>query len=279
MNQGSDAGSDAGDGEGNRAAASARLPEFGSPPADVRRWMDRRWSRLSEWPMARLPAAKAQGAGTSVGVVLPALNERQTVGEIVACIRTREEAPLVDEILGPLLTDPSVQLVKAAYDRPLLDAGIVLPGGGGRATELVARPLINLRWPQLAGTVQPLAGEYAARGSLLERLPFPCGYVVELGLLVDSLGIAGFDALAQVYVGTRYHRPRRTTRWAGCRARSGRPRCCASSAPDGGSAASRCTPASLSSTAKTAVSARAPTRSRRPSGRRRAPASSTASAW
>jgi glucosyl-3-phosphoglycerate synthase len=73
-------------------------------------------------------------------------------------------------------------------------------------TELVARPLLNLHWPQLAGFVQPLGGEYAARRSLLERLRFPVGYGVELGLLVDSLNLVGLDALAQVDVGTRKHR-------------------------------------------------------------------------
>ena len=68
-------------------------------------------------------------------------------------------------------------------------------------TELVARPLLNLHWPQLAGFVQPLGGEYAARRSLLEQLPFPVGYGVELGLLVDALHTVGLDALAQVDVG------------------------------------------------------------------------------
>ena len=96
--------------------------------------------------------------------------------------------------------------MKAAYDRPLVGGGGVVPGGGGRVTELVARPLLNLHWPQLAGVVQPLAGEYAARRSLLERLPFPCGYGVELALLIDTLDVAGLDAIAQVDVGTRYHR-------------------------------------------------------------------------
>ncbi|WP_258016539.1 glucosyl-3-phosphoglycerate synthase [Streptomyces sp. AJS327] len=80
------------------------------------------------------------------------------------------------------------------------------PSGGGRVTELVARPLINLHWPRLAGFVQPLGGEYAARRELLERLPFPVGYGVELGLLVDALELAGLDALAQVDVGVRHHR-------------------------------------------------------------------------
>jgi glucosyl-3-phosphoglycerate synthase len=70
----------------------------------------------------------------------------------------------------------------------------------------VARPLLNLHWPALAGIVQPLAGEYAARRSLLQCLPFPSGYGVELGLLVDTLAAAGLDAIAQVDVGSRYHR-------------------------------------------------------------------------
>ncbi|MFJ8312167.1 MULTISPECIES: glucosyl-3-phosphoglycerate synthase [unclassified Streptomyces] len=108
----------------------------------------------------------------------------------------------VSGIVGPLLTDPDVDFVKAMYDRPLGEAA----GQGGRVTELVARPLLNLHWPQLAGFVQPLGGEYAARRSLLERLPFPVGYGVELALLVDALHTVGLDALAQVDVGVRKHR-------------------------------------------------------------------------
>ncbi|CAM5355008.1 glucosyl-3-phosphoglycerate synthase [Streptomyces avidinii] len=111
-------------------------------------------------------------------------------------------AAFVSGIVGPLLTDPDVQFVKAMYDRPLGDT----PGQGGRVTELVARPLLNLHWPQLAGFVQPLGGEYAVRRCLLERLPFPVGYGVELGLLVDALHTVGLDALAQVDVGVRVHR-------------------------------------------------------------------------
>ena len=112
----------------------------------------------------------------------------------------------VTGLLGPLLTDDSVQLVKAVYERPLVEGATVVPAGGGRVTELVARPLLNLLWPELAGVVQPLAGEYAARRTLLEQLPFPCGYGVELALLVDSLDLVGLDALAQVDLGVRVHR-------------------------------------------------------------------------
>jgi glucosyl-3-phosphoglycerate synthase len=109
-------------------------------------------------------------------------------------------------LLGPLLTQPAVALVKATYDRPLAQGETVLPAGGGRVTELVARPLINLFWPELAGFVQPLSGEYAARRSLLERMVFPTGYGVELGLLVDALDTVGLDALAQVDLVRRKHR-------------------------------------------------------------------------
>ncbi|MGW4228280.1 glucosyl-3-phosphoglycerate synthase [Streptomyces sp. NPDC004980] len=128
-----------------------------------------------------------------------------TSGEIVCFIDAdlRDfSADFVSGIVGPLLTDPEVEFVKAMYDRPLGDTA----GQGGRVTELVARPLLNLHWPQLAGFVQPLGGEYAVRRSLLERLPFPVGYGVELGLLVDALHTVGLDALAQVDVGVRKHR-------------------------------------------------------------------------
>ncbi|MER6099239.1 glucosyl-3-phosphoglycerate synthase [Streptomyces sp. NPDC001728] len=241
---------------------------------EVGRWLDRRSWSVADRPLERILAAKRN---TKVSVVLPALNEEATVGEIVDVIRRElmtEAVPLVDElvvidsgstdrtaevaaaagarvvardailpripavpgkgevlwrslmvtsgdvvcfvdadlrdfsadfvtgIVGPLLTDPEVDFVKAMYDRPLGDT----PGQGGRVTELVARPLLNLHWPQLAGFVQPLGGEYAARRSLLERLPFPVGYGVELALLVDALHAVGLDALAQVDVGVRRHR-------------------------------------------------------------------------
>ncbi|MFF5923006.1 glucosyl-3-phosphoglycerate synthase [Streptomyces flavochromogenes] len=241
---------------------------------EVERWLDRRSWSVADRPLERILAAKRN---TKVSVVLPALNEEATVGDIVAVIRRElmtEAVPLVDELLvidsgstdrtaevaaaagarvvardailpripavpgkgevlwrslmvttgdvvcfidadlrdfsadfvsgivGPLLTDPDVDFVKAMYDRPFGDT----PGQGGRVTELVARPLLNLHWPQLAGFVQPLGGEYAARRSLLERLPFPVGYGVELGLLVDALHTVGLDALAQVDVGVRKHR-------------------------------------------------------------------------
>ncbi|MFJ7270727.1 glucosyl-3-phosphoglycerate synthase [Streptomyces sp. NPDC099050] len=273
---------------------------------EVERWLaDRSWS-AADRPLGQLLSAK-RAAGTTVSVVLPALNEEATVGAIVEVIRRDLieglPVPLVDElvvidsgstdrtgevaakagarvvhrdevlpripalpgkgevlwrsllattgdivcfvdadlrdfssafvsgIVGPLLTEPDVRFVKAMYDRPLgpelggpelgasdfraADFGAAdfgdpasakAHGQGGRVTELVARPLLNLHWPQLAGFVQPLGGEYAVRRELLERLPFPVGYGVELGLLVDALHTAGLDALAQVDVGVRLHR-------------------------------------------------------------------------
>ncbi|MEU0219089.1 glucosyl-3-phosphoglycerate synthase [Streptomyces sp. NPDC006265] len=242
---------------------------------EVERWLSTRSWSATERPLHRILAAK-QRTGQTVSVVLPALNEEATVGDIVSVIRhdLMRQVPLVDElvvvdsgsadrtsevaaaagarvvhrdgilprlpavpgkgevlwrsllvtrgdivcfvdadlrdfssdfvsgIVGPLLTEPDVDLVKAMYDRPLAGA----TGQGGRVTELMARPLLNMHWPQLAGFVQPLGGEYAARRSLLEQLPFPVGYGVELGMLVDALHLAGLDALAQVDVGVRKHR-------------------------------------------------------------------------
>ncbi|MGW7515121.1 glucosyl-3-phosphoglycerate synthase [Streptomyces sp. NPDC054796] len=244
---------------------------------EVEQWLSHRsWSATDRRPIGELLAAK-RNAGSTVSVVLPALDEEATVAKIVSVIRGElmtEAAPLVDElvvmdsgstdrtaevaaaagakvvhrdevlprlpalpgkgevlwrsllatdgdivcfvdadlidfssafvsgIVGPLLLEPELHLVKAMYDRPLGSD----PAGGGRVTELVARPLLNLHWPQLAGFVQPLGGEYAARRSLLERLPFPVGYGVELGLLIDALHTVGLDALGQADVGIRRHR-------------------------------------------------------------------------
>ncbi|MFI0512483.1 glucosyl-3-phosphoglycerate synthase [Streptomyces canus] len=242
---------------------------------EVERWLATRSWSAADRPLHRIMAAK-RSTGRTVSVVLPALNEEETVGDIVAVIRhdLMQQVPLVDEIVvvdsgstdrtsevaaeagarvvhrddilpripavpgkgevlwrsllvtsgdivcfidadlkefssdfvsgivGPLLTDPEVDLVKGMYDRPLGGAA----GQGGRVTELMARPLLNMHWPQLAGFVQPLGGEYAARRSLLEQLPFPVGYGVELGMLVDALHLVGLDALAQVDIGVRKHR-------------------------------------------------------------------------
>ncbi len=132
-----------------------------------------------------------------------------TTGDIVVFIDAdllAFRSGYVTGLIGPLLVDPSIHFVKAMYDRPLTDGAVVHPGGGGRVTELVARPLLNLHWPQLAGFVQPLAGEYAARRHLLERLPFATGYGVEIALLIDALNAVGLDAMAQVDLGERRHR-------------------------------------------------------------------------
>ncbi|MBV9820687.1 MAG: glucosyl-3-phosphoglycerate synthase [Actinobacteria bacterium] len=118
----------------------------------------------------------------------------------------------VTGLLGPLLTDPGTLLVKGFYDRLAGDlpaASGAAPQAapqGGRVTELVARPLLNLYWPELAAVVQPLAGEWAARRSLMEALPVPVGYGVELATLTDTWHRHGLPAIAQVDLGRRGHR-------------------------------------------------------------------------
>jgi glucosyl-3-phosphoglycerate synthase len=109
-------------------------------------------------------------------------------------------------LLGPLLIDASVSLVKGSFDRPM-DAGAVkLPHEGGRVTEVMARPLLNMHEPLLAGFAQPLAGEFAARRWLLESLPFPVGYGIEIAVLIDALRLCGLDALAECHLGSRQNR-------------------------------------------------------------------------
>ncbi|MCG5217365.1 glucosyl-3-phosphoglycerate synthase [Streptosporangium sp. KLBMP 9127] len=164
-------------------------------------------------------AARASAAGAKVFAqdeILPGLEPLEgkgealwkslavTSGDVLVFVDAdlREfRSSFVTGLLGPLLADPAVVYVKGCYDRPLQD----VPMAGGRVTELVARPLLNLHWPRLAGFVQPLAGEYAGRRSALERVPFVTGYGVEFGLLVDLLELAGLDALAQVDLGSRVH--------------------------------------------------------------------------
>ena len=115
----------------------------------------------------------------------------------------------VSGLLGPLLTHDDVALVKAVYDRPLLDAGGHEAETGGRVTELVARPLLALHRPGLAGVVQPLAGEWAVRRSVLDQLSVPVGYGVEVAALVDTADLLGAAAVVQVDLGRRAHRHHR----------------------------------------------------------------------
>jgi len=244
-------------------------------------WLPRRSYRAARWRPEELAASKG---GRRVSVVIPARDEEQTVGTIVATVRhaLMERAALVDEVivvdsrsrdrtaavaeaagatvvhqddvlpglepmsgkgealwkglaastgdfvafidgdlhdfsphfvtglLGPLLTEPNMSYVKGFYHRPLTQGSDVDTEGGGRVTELVARPLLNLFWPRLAGMIQPLAGEYAGRRDVLVRLPFVTHYGVEIGHLIDLLDLCGLDALAQVDLGERRHRHQST---------------------------------------------------------------------
>jgi len=110
----------------------------------------------------------------------------------------------VTGLLGPLLVDDTIRLVKAHYRRPLDGE----PDGGGRVTELVARPLIDILYPQLSGIVQPLAGETAAPRAVLERCGLADGYAVEMALLIDVASHFGASSVAQVDLGVRAHRNR-----------------------------------------------------------------------
>jgi len=111
----------------------------------------------------------------------------------------------VPALLGPMLLEPDIHLVKGFYRRPLSteDAG---GSGGGRVTELMARPLLSALRPELSGVIQPLSGEYAGTRELLEAVPFASGYGVEIGLLLDAHGIVGLPGIAQVNLGVRRHR-------------------------------------------------------------------------
>lgn len=114
-------------------------------------------------------------------------------------------------LLGPLLLHPSIAFVKGFYRRPFRVGQSTFPDGGGRVTELTARPLLALFYPELSGFEQPLAGEIAARRSLLERLPFVTGYGVDIALLLDAREEVGLQGMAQVDLDSRQnaHQPLR----------------------------------------------------------------------
>jgi glucosyl-3-phosphoglycerate synthase len=151
-----------------------------------------------------LPQHRAyHGKGEALWKSLYILN-----GDIVAWIDTdikNIHPRFVYGILGPLLRNQRIQYVKGFYRRPLKQGNKLVAGGGGRVTELTARPLINLFFPELSGLIQPLSGEYAGRRQALERLPFFTGYGVETGLLIDILETFGLQAVAQVDLLKRIH--------------------------------------------------------------------------
>jgi glucosyl-3-phosphoglycerate synthase len=137
------------------------------------------------------------------------LGQLETDGDLVVLLDadvSPSRSATVARLLTPLLLDPAVSFVKAAFDRPLTVDGVLHHGSGGRVTELLARPLLAAWWPELSGFVQPLAGELAVRRDLLELLPFSAGYALELGMLLDVHALVGLDAMAQVDIGERVHR-------------------------------------------------------------------------
>ena len=114
----------------------------------------------------------------------------------------------VSGLVGPLLTDPEIDYVKAYYERPLSHGDALHSTGGGRVSEILVRPLISMFYPELNPILQPLSGEYAARRSLLETLPFPTGYGVEIAHLIDLAGAGKLGRIAQTDLVKRIHRNR-----------------------------------------------------------------------
>ena len=145
------------------------------------------------------------GKGEALWKSLHVLN-----GDIIAWIDTDIRNPhprFVYGLIGPFLKDQRVQFVKGFYKRPIRGPGGVLQStGGGRVTELMARPMMNLFYPELSGLIQPLAGEQAGRRAILEQLPFFTGYGVETGLLIDLLLQYGLRSIGQVDLKRRVHR-------------------------------------------------------------------------
>ncbi|MCO5213432.1 MAG: glucosyl-3-phosphoglycerate synthase [Caldilinea sp.] len=245
----------------------------------VDKWFAEKTFHADEFADLRELAAVKRAKGLTVSLALPALNEEETVGKVIATVKQAlmDEVPLLDEIVlvdsdstdrtrtiaeelgvpvyihqqilpeygarrgkgealwkslhvttgdivawidtdivnihprfvygivGPLILDDQAQLVKGFYRRPLRVEGKTQAGGGGRVTELMARPLINLFFPELSGIIQPLSGEYAGRRSALEQIVFYSGYGVETGMVIDIFEQFGLSAIAQVDLLERIH--------------------------------------------------------------------------
>jgi len=262
------------------AAADRAAEEARAVPVRVERWFGESNFHHAEFADLRRLVQLKEKQGVTVSLVLPTLNEEETIGPIVrrAMREMMGRVPLIDEILvidssstdrtreiaeaegarviqhpeilsrygsfigkgealwksvyetsgdiivwadtdvrnwhprmvygtlGPLLHEPRLQYVKGYYQRPIVEGGVLKEGGGGRVTELVARPLINLFYPELSGMIQPLSGEYAGRRVLLESIPFFTGYAVEIGHLIDAAERVGIEGLGQVDLERRVHR-------------------------------------------------------------------------
>jgi glucosyl-3-phosphoglycerate synthase len=141
------------------------------------------------------------GKGDAMWRALSAV--RHDVVVYVDADTTQFDSHYVTGLAGPLLLYDDVEFVKGAYSRPFVADGAVVEEGGGRVTELMARPLLRAFYPELAGFVQPLAGEFAGRRDLFTRLPWGTGYAAEISLLIDIWKEVGSDALAQVDIGER----------------------------------------------------------------------------
>ena len=262
------------------AAADRAAEEARAVPARVERWFGESNFHHAEFADLRRLVTLKEKQGLTISLVLPTLDEEETIGPIVrkAMREMVGRVPLLDEVLvidsastdrtreiaesegarvvqhpdvltrygsfrgkgealwkslyetsgdivvwadtdvrnwhprmvygtlGPLLHEPRLQYVKGYYQRPIVEGGVLKEGGGGRVTELVARPLINLFYPELSGMIQPLSGEYAGRRSLLESIPFFTGYAVEIGHLIDTTERLGIEGLGQVDLERRIHR-------------------------------------------------------------------------
>jgi glucosyl-3-phosphoglycerate synthase len=144
------------------------------------------------------------GKGDAMWRALSALE-----GELVCFLDADTEgfsAHFATGLLGPLMCEPGISFVKAFYRRSLLDEGASVADGGGRVNRLMARPALELFYPELAHVRQPLAGEVAARRELLERLPFVTGYGVEIAMLIDAWRDVGLQGIAQVDLDHHHNR-------------------------------------------------------------------------
>jgi hypothetical protein len=226
-------------------ARGPEIDQLASNAKAIEPWILRNTFSLDEFSdVDRLVQAKREQRVT-ISLVLPSLNEEKTVGQVIDAFKvslqkvrpdlgsyagkgeamwkalfvatgdilvfcdtdlSNPSPSFITGLVGPLLTDDRLNFVKGFYRRPVRVVNDFVEVGGGRVTELTARPLLNLWYPELGGLFQPLAGTIAARASVLRELRFLTGYGVEIGNVIEYVHKWGMDGLAQSELGEILHR-------------------------------------------------------------------------
>lgn len=84
---------------------------------------------------------------------------------------------IIEVLIKPLLNDEA-DFVKSMFERK-----------GGRVTELVAKPLLSVTYPDMYEFSQPLSGMIAGKTEYFKKIEFEKDYGVDIGILLDMINL------------------------------------------------------------------------------------------